>query len=251
MKRKYNWRPDKPDIRDWKFSTEHRELIKLPPSVNLSPICPPIFDQGQLGSCTSQALAGNLDYLEERNNETNPKAYTDLSRLFIYYNERVIEGTTKQDAGAELRDGIKALVKYGTCPESLWTYTNKNLFKKPTTAAYKAALNSKITSYSRITTLDDMKNCLAAHYPFVFGFTVYDYFESDEMAKKGILKMPKASESVLGGHAVLCVGYNDKTKRMLVRNSWGKDWGLGGYFWMPYEYISNTNLADDMWSIRK
>jgi C1A family cysteine protease len=95
-----------------------------------------------------------------------------------------------------------------------------------------------------------LKGCIASGYPFVFGFTVYDAFESQEVAKTGVLNMPGPKEKVQGGHAVLAVGYDDATQRFAVRNSWGKDWGIKGYFTIPYSYLTTTNLADDFWTIR-
>jgi C1A family cysteine protease len=95
-----------------------------------------------------------------------------------------------------------------------------------------------------------MRSCLAEGFPFVFGFTVYASFESAKVANTGVVPMPVLAEKVLGGHAVLAVGYNDKQKRFLVRNSWGTGWGMSGYFTIPYAYLTDSNLADDMWTIR-
>ena len=149
-----------------------------------------------------------------------------------------------------LRDGIKTLAKQGSCTEKKWPYIVSQFTKKPTAACYKEALNYQILTYQRIETLDEMRSCLADGFPFVFGFTVYESFESQSVAKSGIVNMPKASEKVIGGHAVLAVGYNDSKKRFIVRNSWGADWGMKGYFTMPYAYVSNRNLSDDFWTIR-
>jgi C1A family cysteine protease len=95
-----------------------------------------------------------------------------------------------------------------------------------------------------------MRSCLAEGYPFVFGFTVYAAFESDAVAKSGVLHMPGKKEKVKGGHAVMAVGYNDSQKRFLIRNSWDTDWGMKGYFTMPYAYLTDRNLSDDFWTIR-
>jgi C1A family cysteine protease len=244
----YGWKPDLPDIRDFKYGgTLGKKAVTIPQTMDLRNFCSKVEDQGQLGSCTANALVGNLEFLE---NKTKTK-FVDRSRLFVYYNERAIEGTVYEDSGAMLRDGIKALATKGVCAESQWPYNIDKFAKKPTMCCFIKALSCKITSYHRLSTLDDMLHCIADGYPFVFGFTVYDYFESAEMAEKGILQMPTAGEGVLGGHAVMACGYDQNVKRILVRNSWGPDWGLQGYFWMPYEYISNTDLADDLWTIRK
>jgi C1A family cysteine protease len=177
--------------------------------------------------------------------------FLDLSRLFVYYNERVMEGTVRQDAGASIRDGVKTLVKLGVCTEPLWPYNIARFRSKPPVKCFKDGLTRKVTSYSRINTLADMRNCLAALFPFVFGFSVYDSFESDAVASTGIVNLPGKGEKLLGGHAVLCVGYDDTTQRFLVRNSWGSGWGQGGYFTIPYAYLTDRNLSDDFWTIRK
>jgi C1A family cysteine protease len=173
-----------------------------------------------------------------------------LSRLFIYYNERAMEGTINDDAGAMIRDGVKSLVKLGVCSEKNWPYKSAKFTNKPPAACYKEASDHQVTSYHRIISLQQMRQCLAEGYPFVFGFSVYEAFESDAVAKTGKLNLPKPSEKQLGGHAVMAVGYDDSAKRVLVRNSWGADWGIKGYFTMPYDYISDGNLADDLWTIR-
>jgi C1A family cysteine protease len=242
----YGWSPDRPDQRDKYYSAIAAPPRKLPPSVDLRPVCSSVENQGQLGSCTANALAGNLEFLEKKDG----KPATDLSRLFIYYNERALEGTVKQDAGAMIRDGVKTLAKQGVCDESEWPYVITKFAVKPPAVCYKDGLKHPITSYHRIVTLQEMRMCLAEGYPFVFGFTVYESFESAAVAKTGQLNMPKLSEKSLGGHAVMAAGYNDATKRFLIRNSWGTDWGMQGYFTIPYAYLDNRNLSDDFWTIR-
>jgi C1A family cysteine protease len=150
-----------------------------------------------------------------------------------------------------IRDGIKTLVKQGVCAEKKWPYVITKFDKKPSAACYADAAGHEVVAYARIQTLQDMRTCLADGYPFVFGFTVYESFESAQVAKTGVVPMPKAKEKVLGGHAVLAVGYNDAQKRFLVRNSWGTGWGMKGYFTIPYDYVADRNLADDFWTIRK
>jgi C1A family cysteine protease len=132
----------------------------------------------------------------------------------------------------------------------MWPYVIPQFTTKPTPACYADARKHLITSYHRILTLDEMRACLAEGYPFAFGFTVYDSFESDRVAKTGVLNMPKPDETVMGGHAVLAVGYDDGQKRFIVRNSWRDDWGKKGYFTMPYDYLADRNLSDDFWTIR-
>jgi len=239
------WKKDPADPRDHLYMAG--PPVAIPDQVDLSPHCSPIEDQGQLGSCTGNAIVGAMEYLD-RNFRNDA---IDLSRLFVYYNERVLEGTISQDSGAIIRDGIKTMVKYGVCPEKNYPYDIAKFTKKPTRTAYKKALPNRITSYQRIQTLADMMACLASGYPFVFGFTVFASFEGDLVARTGIVPMPLQHERQLGGHAVCAVGY-DKAKRMVkVRNSWGTAWGDGGYFYMPFDYINNATLADDFWTVRK
>jgi C1A family cysteine protease len=240
----YGWIPDRPDQRDFLYSAIAPK-VKLPPKIDLRSEDSPIENQGRLGSCTANALAGHLQFLEEVSGRT----YKDLSRLFIYYNERAVEGTVGYDSGAMIRDGIKVLAKYGVCPESNWPYDIAQFTRKPAAACYKEALKRCISSYHRLQTLDEMLNCLTEGFPFVFGFTVYESFESLKVAQTGVVPMPKKSEKALGGHAVMAIGYDQKQKRFMVRNSWGPQWGQGGYFTMPYAYLESS--AEDFWTIRK
>jgi C1A family cysteine protease len=243
----YGWVPDIPDHRDYLFAAVYRAPKKLPPVIDLRPTCSPIEDQKTLGSCTANALAGALEFLERKDGVP----FTDLSRLYIYYNERVIEHTVASDSGAQLRDGIKTLCKQGVCSEKKWPYKISKFKTKPSPACYTEGATHIITSYQRILTLNDMRSCLAAGFPFVFGFTVYESFESSDVARTGVVPMPAKGEPVLGGHAVVAVGYSDADKRFLVRNSWGTKWGQAGYCTMPYAYLDDANLAGDMWTIRR
>ena len=243
---RYGWLPDLPDHRDYLYSAVRAVPAVLPPKVDLRPSCPPIEDQGKLGSCTANALAGALEFLELK----DQVKFADLSRLFIYYNERAIEHTVSVDSGASLRDGIKTLAKQGVCLESGWPYVVARFAVRPSAKCYRDARKNQITSYHRILTVDEMRTCLAEGYPFVFGFTVYESFESQLVAKTGILDMPQPSERVLGGHAVVGVGYDDGPRRFIVRNSWGPTWGMEGYFTLPYPYLADRNLSDDFWTIR-
>ena len=244
----YGWRPDLPDQRDFVYAASKTVIKKLPVKIDLRPGCPPVYDQGELGSCTANAIGAAFEYELMKQNKT---ADFMPSRLFIYYNERVMENTVNLDNGAEIRDGVKSINTQGVCPENLLPYDITKFAVQPTAACYGEALKHQVLSYHRVQrTLDDMRGCLSEGYPFVFGFTVYDAFESPAVAKSGKLDLPKKTEKVVGGHAVMAVGYDDKTKRFTVRNSWGSDWGLAGYFTMPYSYLTDGNLSDDVWTIR-
>jgi C1A family cysteine protease len=247
VSRSYGWRPDLPDLRDHMYGAIHRIPKKLPLKVDLRPLCSPVEDQGTLGSCTGNALVGALEYLERK----SKIAFEDLSRLFIYYNERVIEKSVTVDSGAEIRDGIKTLAKQGICSEKSWPYVISKFAVKPPSSCYKEALDHQIVEYQRLSTLDEIRSCLADGFPVIFGFTVYESFESQKVAQSGIMTMPSKSERVIGGHAVCGVGYDDAKKRLSVRNSWGTSWGMDGYFTMPYAYLTDRNLSDDFWTIRR
>ncbi|MCQ9165342.1 C1 family peptidase [Arthrobacter sp. STN4] len=173
------------------------------------------------------------------------------SRLFIYYNERVMEGTVKSDAGAQIRDGIKSVATTGVCDESLWPYDIAKFALKPKAACYTAARKQRAIVYARVgQTLTQLKGCLASGYPIVFGFTVYASFESPEVAATGVVPMPGSGESVLGGHCVVAVGYDDAGQRFTIRNSWGSGWGTAGYATMPYAYLLSPSLANDFWTVK-
>lgn len=245
---KYGWRPDKPDIRDLKFSAPKHLVGSLPSKVDLRSGCPAPYDQGELGSCTGQAIGGDVHFNLIKQDPT--KAFQP-SALFIYYNERVLENSINEDAGAEIRSGIKTLVRWGVCPEQYCPYVVSKFKTKPSKMAYNNALPHRIDKYMRIRHVEnDLKSCLADGFPFVFGIMVYENFESDEVAKTGVVPMPGSRDKALGGHAIMCVGYDDEERKFLLRNSWGFKWGMGGYFTLPYEYVLSNDLSDDFWTIR-
>ncbi|MGN8068977.1 C1 family peptidase [Mucilaginibacter sp. 22184] len=247
--KRYGWLPDLPDHRDFQYAVvRHAALAQpTPPLVDLRAQCPPVYDQGELGSCTANAIAAAFQFelIKQKLTVFSP------SRLFIYYNERVLEGHVKADSGAQLRDGVKSVATLGVCDESLWPYNVSKFATKPTKTLYTSALKNKALQYTRLNNaaINELKTCLAGGNPFVFGFTAYQSFEGDAVAKSGVLPMPSDAESVIGGHAVMAVGYDDQKSAFIVRNSWGDSWGLKGYFYMPYDYITSTNLADDFWTI--
>lgn len=173
------------------------------------------------------------------------------SRLFIYYNERAIEGSIAQDSGAQIRDGMKSINRQGVCDEKLWPYHIADFTKQPPRACYVAASKERALKYQRVAqNLEALKTALVKEQqPVVFGFSVYESFESEAVKKTGRMPMPKEGEKLLGGHAVLCVGYDDAEQMFIVRNSWSSDWGMAGYFLMPYAFMLDSSSASDFWII--
>jgi C1A family cysteine protease len=242
--RRYGWHPSIPDKRNRRFL---RAPVALPAAVDWTQKLPPCYDQGDLGSCTANAIAGAIQFLQA----VKPDPLVMPSRLFIYYNERVMEGTVNSDAGAELKDGIKSVNRQGVCPESVWPYEDARLTLMPSEECYREASEDFVLQYESVdnTVLNDIKAALVQG-PVVGGFSVYDSFESDAVAQSGMVPMPNlATESVQGGHAVLLVGYN--YNQFIVRNSWGTAWGMGGYFQIPFEYFTDGDLASDFWILQK
>ena len=244
--KKYGWKHDHHDCRD----LVHNFEIKFENSVDLSPEGPKeIYNQGHLGSCTSNAIAFAYEFDEYKQDE--PVKFTP-SRLFIYYNEREIEGTINEDNGASIRDGIKSINKIGVCPEDKWPYDISKFTEKPKYECYEIAKNHRSVQYKRVQQkIDQLKSALSNGFTIIFGFIVYESFESEETAETGIVTMPTEKEQVLGGHAVCIVGYDDSKQTFKIRNSWGEKWGDNGYCYFPFEYIINPNLASDFWTVNK
>jgi C1A family cysteine protease len=242
----FGWLPDLPDHRDLLYSAPLLIMRKLPAKIDLRKHCPAVYDQGALGSCTANALGAAFQFGQKK------QAIPDFvpSRLFIYYNERVLIHTVLSDSGAFIRDGIKTMNVQGVCNENDWPYIIPQFTTKPPATLYKKASTNQVLSYMRLNNANllQLQSCLAEGYPFVFGFTVFESFQM--ITKNGVMPMPKPNEQRLGGHAVMAVGYDDSKKMFIVRNSWAKNWGDRGYFYMPYSYITDTNRTDDFWTIR-
>jgi C1A family cysteine protease len=255
----YGWTPDLPDARDHLYTVGRAAIGALPAAVDLTDRCPPVYDQGRIGSCTANAIAAAFEF------DLIGQALTDFlpSRLFIYYNERAMEGHVGYDSGAAIRDGIKSVTRLGVCSETTWPYDDTpaasdggpfppgdRAAQRPPATAYAEALHNRATAYQRVQRdTDHQRACLAARQPFVFGFTVYESFESGQVANTGEVPMPAPGETVVGGHAVLAVGYDDARQHFIVRNSWGAGWGQKGYCVMPYAYLANRGLASDFWTL--
>lgn len=246
--RRHGWKKDKLDIRDVAFT---RIAPAIPTTLDLAATAymPPVYDQGQLGSCTANGWACLYEFDQRKQKQAD---FTP-SRLQLYYDERVIEGDVNQDAGAQIRDGAKVLVKYGVAAESLWPYTVKKYRTAPSAAAMADAAKHKAVKYAAVSNaaVASLQNALALSYPLVFGTTLYPSFESDAVAASGIVPMPTADDlraGPIGGHCMVIVGWNT-SRQFKVRNSWGAGWGQAGYCWMPFDYLSNTKLASDVWQL--
>jgi C1A family cysteine protease len=245
----YGWKPGLPDIRDYRLNFSGAEVA---PEVDLrkTGYAAQIWDQGPLGSCT--AHGAGFAYAFDLEKQGQGDDFTP-SRLYIYYNTRVIEGTVSEDSGASITDAIKSINKYGAPPEADWQYNTDRFTEKPSVQAYTDGALRQAVKYARVNqTVADMQACLTAGTPIVIGFTVYESFESQAVADTGDVPMPTTSEQVMGGHCVAVVGYIVRNGKpvWICRNSWGTSWGDEGYFYMPQAYLVNRSLASDFWTVQ-
>jgi C1A family cysteine protease len=245
---------DLPDKRDLKFSRIKNRMLKtrgvgeLPKSIDLRRIMSPIRNQGSLGSCTGFSVGTGL--VESLMIEHLRDPLVQVSPLFLYYCTRSASRSTNKDTGATLRDTIKAVAKFGICPEASWPYDISVFQKKPNRDAYKEAQEFKIKRYYRVKDLKDLKVSIACQNPVVLGMHLFESFESKETVKTGLAPFPDFdNEEYLGGHAMMACGWDDKKGCVLLRNSWGRGYGEGGYVWVPYEcFDSKLGLVVDMWT---
>ncbi len=240
----YGYRRDRLDQRDHLFKPA---AMRLPATIDLRPHCPPVMDQGRLGSCTAHGITGALRYELMH----NAQADVPLARLQLYFDERTVEGTVGEDSGAEIRDGIKCAGKIGVGHESLWPYRIGKFKQKPPAKVYADAIQFEALSYQRVAVdVSHLKAALAQGFVVVIGVTLYDSFESAAVAKTGVVPMPSLHEGIAGGHCLYVAGYGQKPGTFTVRNSWGSSWGDSGDCYFPEAYLGSAKLGSDYWIIQ-
>ncbi|HYM61412.1 MAG TPA: C1 family peptidase [Thermoanaerobaculia bacterium] len=246
--RAYGTHPDLPDHRDHFYEPPPDLLNRLPASIDMRPHFPRVYHQKKLNSCSANAVAAVIWFEEIR---ITGRRAPSPSRLFIYYNERARERKVERNVPVSLRDGYKSVVRQGVCSEEMWPYVLKRFRDRPPRRCYRAAKKARVISYQRLhRRLEDMKACLASGHPFALGLSVHESFHGAAMKHTGRASMPKRGERLLGGHAVVTVGYHDEHQRFILRNSWGPRWGLAGYFTLPYQNVLHESYAWDFWTIR-
>lgn len=216
------------------------------------------YNQGDLGSCTSNVIAFLYVYNEIIKNN---RSQFMPSRLFIYYNGRGFYGLTDVDSGLDIYTAFKAITRYGCTLEKFFPYRQSRFKFRPDRRNYILGRYCKCTSYSRINQdINSLKYALLTKHPIAFGFAVYESFEGDEIAETGIMEMPKENEKLMGYHCVCIVGWNDERQAFLCRNSWGPKWGCNsesttcpskGYFYMPYEFIVDEEKCFDFFILKR
>jgi len=248
--KKYGWVRGLPETGYLRYTTTPQRA-DLPPIVDHRLMCPPAYTQGELGSCTANAALASVQF-EQVQNGIEPTYMP--SRLFQYYNTRKLEGNENIDSGATITGTFRALALWGFCPESMWNYDISKFTKSPPPATYEYAQRNMIpyTHYMKVEQTEyNIKECLADGNCIVFGFCLYSSFESEQVARTGVVPLPNTQiEQCKGGHAVLLVGYDDLKRHWIVRNSWGAQWGDQGYCYFPYEYLLNPDMAADFWCLK-
>lgn len=248
--RKFGWTPDALDQRDRFSVMTASRYAAHPPKLSLvDDSMPPIFQQGNLGSCVAQACGAVYEFIDRDSGTDN---YFRSSRLFIYYNARVLMGSAGWDSGCYIRDAMKSLNQKGSLDETRYPYQISKFANKPTPSVYTQALAGRIDEYARVLqNIEQIKEHLVNRRPIVFGASVYESFLSDKVSKSGMVPLPKVSEALAGGHAMAIVGYDDNLGCYEIRNSWGALWGIDGYCFMPYNYLHSPKLCSDFWVMYK
>ena len=237
---------------------DHRKVYDMVPSyhshpqVDLRKNVVKVYDQGNLGSCTANALCAAYTFdLKKKTVLISSHDLVDPSRLFLYYNALKLTDTIITDSGCSIREALKAFKRNGVCQESDWPYNPYRLTIEPSRTCYGNAKGNVISEYKRIVHQDvsQFRACLKEGYPFVFGFEVFTSFDCSDNQYHGQMPMPTAHDEVRGSHAVMAVGYNDNARQFIILNSWGDKWGDKGYFYMPYDFIQHPKYCFDFWKI--
>jgi len=241
------WRPDLPDIRDFTFESsgiiKKKKVFPVKLDLRGHVDMPPVYDQKSIGSCVAQAVGALCDFKYGTDFNYEP------STLFLYYVTRSLDGTVDSDSGSSIRSGIKAANEFGIATAKHWPYDVKKFKVTPPKDVFDIASNHQALEYQRVKQrLDDLRACLLGDNLIAFGICVYEGLYKIT-PKKPLLELPDYSQSMQGGHALVIAGYDDIKQHFIVRNSWGSQWGLSGYFYIPYNYVLNPQLAMDFWSI--
>lgn len=246
--RVYGWKRDLPDHRDRLHA--HLTTGDIPNYSDLRSQLPEVWDQGQLGACTAFAACAVICAARQRQG----LPYIEPAQLHYYYAERSIDpqGYVREDSGSSLRIAGKVSAKFGMSESKFWPYDISRFAQRPPKSAYVNALTHRALSYAKVPqTHDDFRRALAEGYPVMFGFSVYESFESDHVRDTGIVPLPDVHEEFLDGHAVVLCGHDDTRNRYTVRNSWSSSWGDKGYCYMPYAYVESPSLASDFWIVKQ
>jgi hypothetical protein len=225
-----NISPSPEDDRDFKYQ---QSKIALRQSVDLRMFDTLVEDQSYLGSCVGSALTNAYEILV---NILYPDRFVELSDLYVYYNSRLYDNTISTDTGAYIRDGLKSMAQYGCCSEELWPYDISKFDVRPTPECYIDGAQRLVTRYESLYTLRDMLEVLSNDQPVVIGTLVYDSFMTLD-ARSPVVQLPKDSDIAIGAHAMVLVGYDLDRQQFLAKNSFGTDWGMDGYCWIPFEYV--------------
>jgi C1A family cysteine protease len=240
---------DKYDARDYIYKANNFKW-GFPLKFNLKGLMPPVLNQGNLGSCVSNAVSNVLRYTDIKNKRTNNLNIKIYSRLFNYYNTRVLENSIFKDNGCQIRNAIKVINKIGSTDEKFWPYIITKFQDKPNKLSYDDAIKRKITKYRRVNQNQyDIKSCINLGYPIIIGILCFSSMFTINVSKTGNIPYPKSDQQILGGHCIILVGYDDTTQTYEFQNSWGTDWGNKGYGKIPYKFVENPNYATDFWMI--
>lgn len=217
-----------------------------PARVDLRPLCSPVEDQGDIGSCAANAVVGAMEYHQRRHDQP----VTNLSRLFVYYNARKLADNEANDSGTFIHHAMAAVMAYGACPETMWPYQRPLWAERPSEACYQAALEFEAVSFARTPLGPDCRVAVALGLPVVFGACLPAEMLQLEAARTGRVEMPRGGwPAPGGGHAMLIVGYDDADDTWLIRNSWGPAWGDGGYARVSRQVLARYAMPSQFWVI--